>query len=222
MASQDREVTCTTGGRCVVCLLGGSALSRAAYATLLQEALHLPVAAESDFRPVSVWTALRTQPDVAIVEADAARPEVLDAVEMMVRLRPSVRILAVSAAVEPEHVELWARCPLAGYVVKDGGLDEFRAAVRAVVTGGEYFSPGIAQLLARAAHATARVHTLSPREAELLPLLARGLTLRDAALAMSITYKTADSHRSNLLRKLNLRDRVELARYAIRQGLIEA
>ncbi len=222
MASPDRDMTSAACGRCVVCLLGGSALSRAAYATLLRESLHLPVAAESDFRPVSVWNALRAQPDVAIVEADAARAEVLDALDMMVRLRPGIRILAVSAAVEPEHVELWARCRLAGYVVKDGGLEEFRIAVRAVVQGGEHFSPGIAQLLARAANAAARVHTLSPREAELLPLLARGLTLRDAATEMSITYKTADSYRSNLLRKLNLRDRVELARYAIRQGLIEA
>ena len=62
---------------------------------------------------------------------------------------------------------------------------------------------------------------LSRRETELLPLLARGLTLRDAAATMSISYKTADSYRSSLLRKLNIRDRVELARYAIRQRIIE-
>ena len=63
---------------------------------------------------------------------------------------------------------------------------------------------------------------LSPRESELLPLLARGMKLRDSAARMSITYKTADSHRTRLMRKLGVQSRVELARYAIRKHIIDA
>ena len=62
---------------------------------------------------------------------------------------------------------------------------------------------------------------LSRREAELLPLLAGGLTLRDAAFQMAVSYKTADSYRTSLLRKLGVHDRVELARYAIRERIIQ-
>ena len=83
-------------------------LRRAAYRSLLREALHVDVAVECDFRPTSVWEAMRIRPDVAIVEADNPRPEVLDAVEMMVRLNPELRVLVVSAAFEPEQVEPWA------------------------------------------------------------------------------------------------------------------
>ncbi len=204
----------------IVCLVGGSALGRMAYRLLLREALHIEVAVESDFRPTSVWAAMRAHPEVAVVEADSPRPEVLDAVEMMIRLSPELRVLVVSAAVEPELVEPWARQHLAGYVVKDAGMGELRAAVEAVLRGREYFSAGIAEILTRATW-NAPANRLSPREKELLPLLARGLTLRDAAAAMSISYKTADSYRTSLLRKLNIRDRVELARYAIRQRIIE-
>lgn len=195
-------------------------LGRAAYRMLLQKALRTEVAVECDFRPTSIWTAMRARPGLAIVEADSPRPEVLDAVELMVRLNPELRVLVISAAIEPELVEPWARRRLCGYVVKDAGMEELGLAVGAVVRGREYFSAGIREILARAAW-NAPANRLSPRETELLPLLARGLTLRDAAASMSISYKTADSYRSSLLRKLNVHDRVELARYAIRQRIIE-
>jgi DNA-binding NarL/FixJ family response regulator len=65
------------------------------------------------------------------------------------------------------------------------------------------------------------LQTLSRREAELLPLLARGMTLREASEKMSVSYKTADSYRTSLLRKLGVRDRVELARLAIRERIID-
>jgi DNA-binding NarL/FixJ family response regulator len=100
-------------------------------------------------------------------------------------------------------------------------LTSCRQAILAVAGGQGYFPAGI-----REAFRAGREHKigearLSKRESELLPLLARGLTLREAAERMTVSYKTADSYRTNLLRKLRVRDRVELARYAIRQGIIE-
>jgi len=66
-----------------------------------------------------------------------------------------------------------------------------------------------------------RLSTLSPRERELLRVLARGVTLKDAAGILGISYKTADKQKASLMTKLNIHDRVELARYAIREGLIQ-
>jgi DNA-binding NarL/FixJ family response regulator len=203
-------------------LVGQSALDRLAYRRLLGDELHLRVVADSDFRPASVWAALRCRPSLVLADADTPQPDVVDALLMISRLCPEARIVVVSAAVDPQAVEAWARCPLRGYVVKDGGVDELRDALRAILAGREYFSRGTHGPFVRGAARANGNLRLSRREAELLPLLARGLTLREAAAQMTISYKTADSYRSNLLRKLGIRDRVELARYAIRQQIIQA
>jgi DNA-binding NarL/FixJ family response regulator len=204
-----------------VYLVGQSALDRLAYRRLLEDQLQLRVVADSDFRPASVWAALRCRPSLVLADADTPHPEIVEALLMIARLCPEAHIVVISAAIDPQAVEAWARCPLRGYVIKDGGVDELRDAIRAVVAGRTYFSRGThAPFIRGAARGNGSLH-LSRREAELLPLLARGLTLREAAAHMTISYKTADSYRSNLLRKLGIRDRVELARYAIRQQIIQ-
>lgn len=209
------------GRSLAVHLMSRSALDRCAYRRLLTDELHVQLAVESDYRPAAVWAALRCRPDVVLADADTPQPDVIDALQMVGRLRPQAAIVALSAAIEPHEVEAWGRCPLQGYVVKDGGVSELRAALAAVAAGREYFSHGTREAFKRgAARANGRL-LLSRRESELLPLLARGLTLREAARHMTITYKTADSYRTNLLRKLGIRDRVELARYAIRQRIID-
>ena len=205
----------------IIYLLGHSSLDRLAYRCLLAEELRYVVAVDSDFRPTAVWACLRRNPDCVLVVADTPQPAVIDAVQMISRLRPETWIIVVSAAVEPREIEAWARCPLHAYVVKDGGPEELRAATTAAQEGREYYSPGIRELLSRAASKNSGTIRLSRREAELLPLLARGLTLREAASQLTISYKTADSYRTTLLRKLGVRDRVELARYAIRQHIID-
>jgi len=202
-------------------LLGHSLLDRLAYRRLLADELGLTVCVDSDFRPTAVWAALRSQPQLALVDADVPRPEVTDALRMINRLRPETQILLLSAAVEPAQVEPWARCKLNGYVVKDGGLDELRNAIDTLKAGREYYSPGIREALTRNSQRAGGTVKLTAREAELLPLLARGMTLREAAKQMTISYKTADSYRSALLRKLGIHDRVELARYAIRARIID-
>lgn len=205
----------------IACLLGHSALDRLAYRRLLAEECHLALTVDTDFRPISVWTALRQQPDLVLANSDRFQRDVLDALQMVARLRSQARILVISAGVEPGQVEAWGRCPLHGYVVKDGALDDLRTAIDALRAGREYFSPGIREALARGERQTDGVARLTRREAELLPLLASGMTLRDAARQMTISYKTADAYRTTLLRKLGVHDRVELARYAIRARIID-
>jgi DNA-binding NarL/FixJ family response regulator len=209
------------GGEKRIHLMGHSVLDRLAYRHLLSAELRQEIEVESGFTPTAVWTAMRSKPDVVLVEADVPTSEVTDALQMVARLRPEARILIISAAVEPALVESWGRCPMHGYVVKDGGLAEFREAVAAIVDGESYYSVGTRPALERGASRANGRAQLSRRESELLPLLARGLTLREAACRMAISYKTADSYRTSLLRKLDVHDRVGLARYAIRKRIIE-
>ncbi len=204
-----------------VCLVAQAALDLDAYGLLFERRLSIKVAAESDFRATSLWNAMRSEPQYVFVIADTASAVVQEALQMIARLRPAAQIVAVSAAFDPEQIEAWGRCPLNGYIVKDGGVEEFLAALDNLRAGHDYYSSGVRSVLDRCAQRQDGLRRLSGREAELLPLLARGMTLREAAEKLEIGYKTADSYRTSLLRKLGLHDRVQLARYAIRQRIID-
>ncbi len=205
----------------IIYLMGPSALDRHAYRLLLQYEWQLNVAVESGFAPVAVWAAMRAKPDLALVTADRASAEVYDAIQMIPRLRKQTRILVASASVDETILKEWGRCGIDGYVVKDGGIEELRPAFAAVLVGQEYYSAGVREAIERGRSCVNGLAALSRRETELLPLLARGMTLREAAAKMTVSYKTADSYRTSLLRKLGVRDRVELARLAIREHVID-
>lgn len=202
-------------------LMGTAELDRRAYRLLLQRELDLNITAESGFEPVAVWAAMRAKPDIALVTTDRATPEVQAAVQMIPRLRKLTRVLVTGASVDETVLRDWGRCPISGYVVKDGGCAELRSAIDAVIAGRDYYSAGVREAIHKGRHTDGGLAKLSRREVELLPLLAQGLRLREAASKMSLSYKTADSYRTSLLRKLGVRDRVELARYAIRERIID-
>ncbi|MBL8877530.1 MAG: response regulator transcription factor [Phycisphaerales bacterium] len=202
-------------------LLGHSVLHRHGVRLILEQELKRNVAVESDYAPTNVWNAMRSAPHLAIADADAATPAVRDALQMIPRLNTQTRLLVLSVAFEATAIQPWAQIRLDGYVLKDGGVADLAAAIDSLLAGRSYFSAGIEQALMCHQRPAAGALSLTRREAELLPLLARGMSLRQAAERMAVSYKTADSHRTNLLRKLGVRDRVELARYAIRENIVE-
>ncbi|MFN0135033.1 MAG: response regulator transcription factor [Phycisphaerae bacterium] len=204
-----------------ICLLAPTELDRAAWKLLLLHEFQREVASEAGFAPVAVWHAMRSAPDLALVCADRPSNEIRDAIQMIPRLRRQTRVLVIGGLVEIPHLRTWALCPLDGYVVKDGGVAELRVALDAMLAVGSYFSNGLRGELESARAASNSKVALSKRESELLPLLANGMTLREAAAIMTVSYKTADSYRTSLLRKLGVRDRVELARYAIRERIVD-
>lgn len=208
------------GDSCPVYLLGESDLDRQAYRLLLQN-INVQLAAESGFAPVEVWSAMRATPAVGLIIASRCYPEIRDAIQLIRRLRRQTRILVAGGAVDEIALKDWGRCAPDGYVVKAGGLEELSDAIRAVCTRGSYHSAGVREILDAARQDADGLQKLSRREVELLPLLARGLTLRDAAAKLAVSYKTADSYRTSLMRKLGVKDRVELARLAIRERIIE-
>jgi DNA-binding NarL/FixJ family response regulator len=202
-------------------LMGASALDRHAYRLLLRGELSREVTLESDFAAVAVWNAMRENPRLVLVLADRVSAEVRDAVEMIPRLCLRARILVASEIMDPTVLQSWGPCGIHGYVVKHGGVRELGRALCAVESGGFYFSDGTEQQIRRRTRARSGCMSLSRRETELLPLLARGMPLRTAAAELNISYKTADSYRTSLFRKVGVRDRVELSRYAIRQRIID-
>ena len=196
-------------------------LHRHAYRSLLKE-IGRAVTVDSAFDAKSVWAALRAKPDLFLVDADDMNGTAIDCVQMIQRLNRDIRILVISGALDAAAVHAWSKCDIDGYLVKDGGAEELAAALDTLARGRKFFSEAVRDMLSDRRRDGLNGVPLSPRESELLPLLARGMKLRDAAARMSITYKTADSHRTRLMRKLGVQSRVELARYAIRKHIIDA
>ncbi len=207
--------------RVTICLIAATEMDRLAYRLLLTQQVGLRADwREANLTPVSIWQALRLRPQMAIVVSDAATTEVRDALKMIPRLSRGTRILAISTGDDPLALQNWGACPLDGFVAKSAPPSEIGQAVSALLNGRNHYSSGVRDALNGGPERGPL--KLSSREAELLPLLARGLSLREAAAQMSIGYKTADSYRTSMLRKLGLRDRVGLVRYAIREGIIDA
>lgn len=202
-------------------LLADCGLDRAAYRALLTQ-LGFAIQVDCPLDARSAWSALRCKPDLIIVHVVGVTETAYECVKMMTRLSSDARVIVVSAAQDAASIQLWSACRINGYVLKRGGVDELVSAISAVCSGETFFSPQIREALNAARSACpSRKPVLSPRERELLPLLACGMTLREAASSMSISYKTADAHRTHLMRKLGVKGRVELARYAIREQIID-
>ncbi|RMF83200.1 MAG: DNA-binding response regulator [Planctomycetota bacterium] len=210
----------TMGETAGVILVGATELDRRGYELLLDAECGIRVAAACDATAVAIWEAMRHKPGIAIVLADVSIPETQQAVQMIPRLHRSTRLLVLSENLDPHTLAQWARCDIHAYVLKHGGVSELQAALDALKRHERYFSSGVKEAIANGRKLAGRTK-LSRREAELLPLLARGLTLREAAARMSVSYKTADTYRTSLLRKLGVRDRVGLARFAIRERIID-
>ena len=210
-----------TGDNGQVCLMSDSLLDREAYRLVLVEKLGMDVGAVCRFTPVAVWEAMRTKPRLLLAIADRPSATIREAIEIVARLRKDVFILVASASDDEPVLRDWGRCGIHGYVLKEGGFKELQKAIAVGLRGDAYFSSGVRQAITSSGAATDGQRRLSRREIELVPLLARGLTLRDAARKLGVAYKTADAYRTSMLRKLRLKDRVELARWAIREGIVE-
>lgn len=215
-------VSSAPNGKLDVLLLAEAELDRAAYVQLIRHIAPPLAMAGCGLDAAAVWASLRLKPAIVATVSDVASPAVLDALRMARTLLAGVRILVISGAVDIPQIEGWGRCSLDAFVPRQADARELRAALDALLAGGTHIPLAVRSQMERSRLQPNGVIKLSHREEELLPLLARGMTLRAAAAQLNIRYKTADSYRTSLLKKLRVRDRVELARYAIRHGIIQA
>lgn len=177
---------------------------------LLDRQPDVEVVAEAADGAEAVRAVLEHRPDVAVL--DVTMPELtgLEATRELARVAPEVRVLVLSMHDDEHLVAEAMHAGARGYVVKHQAGTELVDAVRAVARG-ETRSPAFDH---------GDVQPLSPREREVLVLIADGHRNRDIAERLGMAEKTVESHRGNILRKLGMRDRVELVRYAIRRGLV--
>ena len=146
-----------------------------------------------------------------------------DAMETLKRIRsrcPQLAVLMLSMLPEDQVALPFIRVGAAGYVSKDAAAEELVGAIRRVLSGRRYISAALADRMARGELTPHRL--LSPRELDVLRLIARGMPVKKIASRLSLSVSTVHTHRAHILEKLNMRSNVELSRYAMRHGLVDS
>jgi two-component system response regulator NreC len=165
----------------------------------------------------------RENPDVAVMDIGMPQFNGLSAALELTRTHPQVRLIVLTQHDQPQYVAEALRCGVKGYVLKSQAARDLVRAIEEVCRGGVYLSPGIASAIAEAyLSQDPTVDGLSVRERQVLQLIAEGSSTKDIAVQLGISGKTVESHRSKLMRKLDIHDTAGLVRYAIRRGVTQA
>ena len=192
---------------------------------LLDRQPDMEVVAEAADGAEAVAQALAHRPDLAILDVAMPRLTGLQATREIQALAPEVDVLILSMHDDERYVFDALKAGASGYVLKREVDQALLNAIRAVHRGEAFLTNAVERQLIRdwmKDGASGPEEPLSPREQEVLKLIAEAHTNKQIAEILHLAEKTVESHRANLLRKLGMRDRVELVRYAIRRGLTEA
>jgi DNA-binding NarL/FixJ family response regulator len=200
---------------------------------LVRHGLRLTLDAEADLEVVAevsdgaeaVQSALRVPIDLAVLDVTMPRLTGIQAARQITEQHPDVRVLILSMHDNEQFFFEALRAGASGYVLKSAAQEDLVAACRAAMRGEPFLYPkGVAALVREWLDGGAAgpvPDPLSERESEVVKLIAEGLTSREIGHVLQISDKTVERHRSNVLEKLGLKDRVALTRYAIRRGLVE-
>jgi DNA-binding NarL/FixJ family response regulator len=194
----------------------------------LEQQVDISVAAHVGDADAAVNAATEVKPDVVLMDIDMPGLSAFDGAARITARCPDCRIIFFTAFVRDHYIEKALAAQAWGYVTKTERPETILKAVRSVADGFTYFSPAVQQRLVMTADGVrlrqpehARISSLTPRESEVLCYLAKGMAKKEIAQAMSVAVKTVDYYCTEVMNKLAIHDRVELARYAIREGLIE-
>ena len=185
----------------------------------------LEVVAEAADGAEAVKRALAGDIDLAILDVSMPRMTGLQAARELSRRRPELRLLILSMYDNEQFLFEALKAGASGYVLKSGADDDIVDACRAAMRGQSFLYPSAVGALVRdfldRAGKEGDYDPLTPRELEVLKLIAEGKSSRQIAELLVVSIKTVERHRSDILHRLGLRNRVDLTRYAIRRGLIE-
>ena len=185
----------------------------------------MEVVAEADTGRIAVRLAQKFNPEIVIMDISMPDLNGIDATRQILEEVKGVKVIALSMHSDRQYVEGMLRAGVSGYLLKDCAADELIQCIRFVLTGRVCLSPGITGFLVNEYIQPAKGQVLadraelSAREREVLQLIAEGRSTKDIAGALHISVKTVETHRKNIMEKVNLHAVADLTKYAIRHGL---
>jgi DNA-binding NarL/FixJ family response regulator len=193
--------------------------------TLLEKEPDLQVVAEADDGRATVQLVREMLPDVVIM--DVAMPDLngIEATRQIVAEFPKIKVIALSMYADRRFVVNMLKAGASGYLLKECAFEELVRAIRLVLSHKTYLSPGVTDIVVKdfvqGAPGTepSVFSVLSPREREVLQLMAEGKSTSQIASSLYVSVKTVETHRQQVMQKLNIHSIAELTKYAIREGL---
>ena len=193
--------------------------------SLLEKETDMVVAGEAENGRKALLLARKLDPDVIILDVSMPDLNGIDAARQILGEQPGVKIVALSMHSEKQYVEGMLKAGVSGYLLKDTAFEELVKAIRIVCANKKYLSPDITDIVLQDyLHPAATTDgqptvQLTEREREVLQLIAEGRTTREIADKLYISVKTVETHRKNIMDKLELRTVAELTKYAVREGI---
>jgi DNA-binding NarL/FixJ family response regulator len=208
-----------------VLLADDHALFRAGLRALLQGMEGLEVVAEAGDGREALALVAAHHPHVLVMDVSMVGMNGLEAAGRVTEEFPDVRVLILSMHSTEQYVGQALRAGAAGYLLKDAAPTELEMAIRAVARGESYLSPAVsrhvvAAYLGRTGPALGPGEQLTSRQREILQLIAEGKTSKEIARTLEISVRTAETHRQQLMNRLDIHDVAGLVRYAARAGLV--
>jgi DNA-binding NarL/FixJ family response regulator len=209
-----------------ILMVDDHALVRQALCDRLEKEATLEVVGTASTADEAIVIVAEARPDIVLMDIDMPGMICFDAAQRIAGIVPEVRLAFLSAFFHDSYIEQALKVRARGYLTKIEPLDTLVAAIHEIARGGVYFSDEVKSRLVLerdgvklAGAGQTRASTLTKRELEVLRYIARGMSKKEIASTMHLSVKTIENHSNNLMSKLDIHDRVELTRFAIREGL---
>lgn len=208
-----------------IVLIDDHRMMREGLRALLEKDSGMEVVGEADNGREGMDMIAKLSPDVVVMDITMPELNGIEATREMKAANPGLKVIALSVHTEKQYVLGALDAGASGYVVKTGAYEELQRAIKAAIAGRKYLSSEITDVVlenSRGEKAMARpgaILALGTREREVLQLLAEGCTSGSIAVKLHISIKTVETHRRNLMGKLNLHTVADLTKYAIREGM---
>ena len=210
-----------------IILADDHALVRAGIRSLLEKLPSVEVLGEASDGHEALALVEKLRPSLVLLDITMSGLNGLEVVDRLHKSHPAIKVLILSMHANEEYAVRALRSGASGYMLKDAATFELGLAIDAVMRDGSYLSPAISRglvekLLAQTQSNAEPAPLLTPRQREILQLLAEGKSAKEIAFQFGLSVKTVETHRAQLMDRLNIHDLPGLVRYAIRTGLIQS